>query len=106
MPLKEEVIVDTNLTPSTPLLKSWLPVEVTHIETLTRFYIRYIYGPSWNLGNGPTRKYIICLKNEIFSFSFFSAELINKKEVPERNVILKELTQEMTYTIDILLSHT
>ncbi|CAF3111343.1 unnamed protein product [Rotaria socialis] len=78
MPIKEEVIVDTNLTPSTPLLKSWLPIEVTHIETPTRFYIRYIYGPSWNLGNGST------------------PELTNKKEEPEKNVVLKELTQEMT----------
>ncbi|CAF3479713.1 unnamed protein product [Rotaria sp. Silwood1] len=78
MPIKEEVIVDTSLMPSTPLLKSWLPIEVTHIETPTRFYIRYIYGPSWNLGNGQT------------------PELINKKEVPEKNVVLKELTQEMT----------
>ncbi|CAF0984259.1 unnamed protein product [Rotaria sordida] len=78
MPIKEEVIVDTNLMPSTPLLKSWLPIEVTHIETPTRFYIRYIYGPSWNLGNGQT------------------PELINKQEIPEKNVVLKELTQEMT----------
>ena len=55
MPMKEEVIVDTNLTPSVPLIKSWLPIEITHIETPTRFYFRYVYGPCWNFGNGPTR---------------------------------------------------
>ena len=59
MVIKEDIIVDTSLTPSTPLLKSWLPVEVTHIETPTRFYIRYIYGPNWNLGNGNTRTLLI-----------------------------------------------
>ncbi|CAF1252283.1 unnamed protein product [Adineta steineri] len=78
MPIKEEVIVDTSLMPSAPLIKSWLPIEVTHIETPTRFYIRYIYGPSWNLGNGET------------------PELLDQKELPDKNVILKELTQEMT----------
>lgn len=57
MPIKEHVIVDTKLMPSIPLLHSWLPIEVTHIETPTRFYIRYIYGPSWNLGNEPTRSW-------------------------------------------------
>lgn len=56
VPIKEEVIVDTSLMPTTPLVKSWLPVEVTNIETPTRFYIRYIYGPGWNLGNAQTRK--------------------------------------------------
>jgi hypothetical protein len=59
MPIKDEVIVDTSLMPSTPLVKSWLPIEVTHIETPTRFYIRYIYGPSWNLGNDQTRKLVL-----------------------------------------------
>ncbi|CAF0995587.1 unnamed protein product [Adineta ricciae] len=78
MPMKEEVIVDTNLTPSAPLIKSWLPVEITHIETPTRFYIRYVYGPSWNLGNGPT------------------PQLMEKTELPEKNVLLKELTEQMT----------
>ena len=28
---------------------------------------------------------------------FFIAELIDKKELPAKNVVLKELTQEMTY---------
>lgn len=81
IPIKEEVIVDTNLMPSTPLVKSWLPIEVTHIETPTRFYIRYIYGPGWNLGNGQT------------------PELIDKKDLPLKNVVLNELTDEMTYVI-------
>ncbi|UJR28510.1 hypothetical protein I4U23_009748 [Adineta vaga] len=78
MPIKEDVIVDTNLMPSIPLIKSWLPVEITHIETPTRFYIHYVYGPSWNLGNGST------------------PELIDRKEILEKNIVLKELTQEMT----------
>ena len=75
MPIKEEVIVDTSLMPTTPLIKSWLPVEVTHIETPTRFYIRYIYGPGWNLGNEQTRKFWIRyrLEIEIFNSISFSA---------------------------------
>ena len=57
MPIKNDVIVDTQLMPSVPLHRSWLPVEVSHIETPTRFYIRYIYGTNWNLGNEATRMF-------------------------------------------------
>ncbi len=32
-----------------------------------------------------------------FVIEFFIAELIDKKELPAKNVVLKELTQEMTY---------
>ena len=58
LPMKGDVIVDTKLIPCKPVLNSWLPVEITHVETPIRFYMRYTYGPSWNLGMGKNRECI------------------------------------------------
>ena len=96
--MKEDVIVDTKLIPCKPVLKSWLPVEVTHVETPIRFYIRYIYGPGWNLGTGTKRECIGLHRWVAFSSiqCCSLAELPKKKDAPEKNVILHELTQDMT----------
>ncbi|CAF0826523.1 unnamed protein product [Didymodactylos carnosus] len=73
---KKEVFVSTTLTSFPPLAKAWIPVEIAHIETPARFYIRYVYGPGFNLGNSEIP--------------------ILSKEKLEKNVILNEMTRDMT----------